>query len=133
MESTNTSKPGTAGARVALNEASGSDSMGGYLAGRLRTKWTGIHSDEVYFRDTAHGFLAWSVALVVTAAFRSHCTYRIVSGAHPEWSLNLAQRAAAKRLLRRFPFPLGWLEARDRSWAGEPRSGNHLLICPAAR
>jgi hypothetical protein len=46
-----------------------SASMGGYLAGRLRTKWTGVHSDEVYFRDTAHGFLAWSVALVVTAAF----------------------------------------------------------------
>jgi hypothetical protein len=46
-----------------------SSSMGGYLAGRLRTKWTSIHSDEVYFRDTAHGFLAWSVALVVTAAF----------------------------------------------------------------
>jgi hypothetical protein len=44
-------------------------SMGGYLAGRLRTKWAGIHNDEVYFRDTAHGFLAWSVALVVTAAF----------------------------------------------------------------
>jgi hypothetical protein len=46
-----------------------SSSMGGYLAGRLRTKWIGIHTDEVYFRDTAHGFLAWSVALVVTAAF----------------------------------------------------------------
>jgi hypothetical protein len=46
-----------------------SASMGGYLAGRLRTKWTAIHGDEVYFRDTAHGFLAWSVALVVTAAF----------------------------------------------------------------
>jgi hypothetical protein len=46
-----------------------SSSMGGYLAGRLRTKWTVIHGDEVYFRDTAHGFLAWSVALVVTAAF----------------------------------------------------------------
>lgn len=44
-------------------------SMGGYLAGRLRTKWTAIHTDEVYFRDTAHGFLAWCVALVVTAAF----------------------------------------------------------------
>jgi hypothetical protein len=43
--------------------------MGGYLAGRLRTKWTVIHGDEVYFRDTAHGFLSWSVALVVTAAF----------------------------------------------------------------
>src|ERR1700689_552654 len=46
-----------------------SASMGGYLAGRLRTKWAGIHTDEVYFRDTAHGFLAWAVALVVTAAF----------------------------------------------------------------
>jgi len=46
-----------------------SASMGGYLAGRLRTKWASIHTDEVYFRDTAHGFLAWCVALVVTAAF----------------------------------------------------------------
>lgn len=43
--------------------------MGGYLAGRLRTKWAGIHNDEVYFRDTAHGFLAWCTALVFTAAF----------------------------------------------------------------
>jgi hypothetical protein len=46
-----------------------SSSLGGYLAGRLRTRWTSIHADEVYFRDTAHGFLAWAVALVVTAAF----------------------------------------------------------------
>ena len=46
-----------------------SSAMGGYLAGRLRTKWAGIHSDEVYFRDTAHGFLAWCTALVFTAAF----------------------------------------------------------------
>lgn len=42
--------------------------MGGYLAGRLRTKWAGVHTDEVYFRDTAHGFLAWSVATLFTAA-----------------------------------------------------------------
>jgi hypothetical protein len=28
--------------------------LGGYLAGRLRTKWAAIHSDEVHFRDTAH-------------------------------------------------------------------------------
>jgi len=40
---------------------------GGYLAGRLRTKWIAVHSDEVYFRDTAHGFLAWAVATLVTA------------------------------------------------------------------
>jgi len=27
-----------------------------------------VHMDEVYFRDTAHGFLAWAVATVGTAA-----------------------------------------------------------------
>lgn len=43
--------------------------LGGYLAGRLRTKWVAVHSDEVYFRDTANGFLVWAVALVVTVTF----------------------------------------------------------------
>lgn len=46
-----------------------SSSIGGYVAGRLRTKWVDVHSDEVYFRDTAHGFLVWAVALVISAAF----------------------------------------------------------------
>lgn len=43
--------------------------VGGYLTGRLRTKWVAIHNDEVYFRDTANGFLAWAVALVLSSAF----------------------------------------------------------------
>ncbi len=42
--------------------------MGGYLAGRLRTKWASVHTDEVYFRDTAHGFLSWAIASLATAA-----------------------------------------------------------------
>ncbi|WP_259461455.1 hypothetical protein [Paraburkholderia fungorum] len=42
--------------------------LGGYLAGRLRKRWVALHVDETYFRDTAHGFLSWSVATVVTAA-----------------------------------------------------------------
>jgi hypothetical protein len=54
-------------------------SMGGYLAGRLRTKWATIHSDEVYFRDTAHGFLVWAVGLVITAAFLASAATSIVS------------------------------------------------------
>ena len=58
-----------------------SSSMGGYLAGRLRTKWANIHTDEVYFRDTAHGFLAWAVALVVTAAFLTSAATYMVGGA----------------------------------------------------
>lgn len=42
--------------------------LGGYLAGRLRTRWLAAHQDEVYFRDTAHGFLAWAIASLATAA-----------------------------------------------------------------
>ncbi len=42
---------------------------GGYLAGRLRTKWHSIHNDEVHFRDTANGFVVWAVAVVVTVGF----------------------------------------------------------------
>lgn len=43
--------------------------LGGYLAGRLRTKWVDLHTHEVYFRDTAHGFLVWAVALVISSLF----------------------------------------------------------------
>lgn len=52
--------------------------LGGYLAGRLRTKWSGVHTDEVYFRDTAHGFLAWAVASLATAAMLSSAVGAIV-------------------------------------------------------
>ena len=48
-------------------------SIGGYLAGRLRTKWVSLHNHEIYFRDTAHGFIAWAVALVIsTLLFTSY-------------------------------------------------------------
>jgi hypothetical protein len=65
--------------------------MGGYLTGRLRTKWTKIHSDEVYFRDTAHGFLAWAVALVITAAFLASAAASMAGGAA---RLGASERAA---------------------------------------
>ena len=54
--------------------------IGGYLAGRLRTHWAGAQADEVYFRDTAHGFLAWGVATLLTAALLSLVIGSIVSG-----------------------------------------------------
>ncbi len=52
--------------------------MGGYLAGRLRTKWLAVHTDEVYFRDTAHGFLAWAVATIGTAALLTSAVTSVV-------------------------------------------------------
>jgi hypothetical protein len=42
-----------------------SSCMGGYIAGRLRKRWSSLHTDEVVFRDSAHGLLAWSVATLV--------------------------------------------------------------------
>jgi len=57
-----------------------SSAMGGYLAGRLRTKWIATHTNEVYFRDTAHGFLAWAVASLATAALLISVIGSIVNG-----------------------------------------------------
>ena len=54
--------------------------IGGYLAGRLRKKWVDVHSDESYFRDTAHGFLAWAIATLATAALLTSVIGSIVSG-----------------------------------------------------
>ncbi len=54
--------------------------MGGYLAGRLRTKWSGVQTDEVYFRDTAHGFLAWAVASLATAALLTSAIGSVIGG-----------------------------------------------------
>jgi hypothetical protein len=44
-----------------------SAALGGYLAGRLRVRWHGLHTDEVLFRDTAHGLLTWATATVIMA------------------------------------------------------------------
>jgi hypothetical protein len=44
-----------------------SAAVGGYLAGRLRVRWHGLHTDEVFFRDTAHGLLTWATATVIMA------------------------------------------------------------------
>ncbi|VVP66624.1 hypothetical protein PS918_00415 [Pseudomonas fluorescens] len=54
--------------------------LGGYIAGRLRVKWTYMHGDEVYFRDTAHGFLAWCVATLVTATLIAGSVSSLISG-----------------------------------------------------
>jgi hypothetical protein len=58
-----------------------SSAVGGYLAGRLRTKWTGVHSDEVYFRDTAHGLLAWAFASVLGATLLASPAASLIGGA----------------------------------------------------
>src|SRR4030081_1044965 len=58
-----------------------SSAIGGYLAGRLRTKWLGVHTDEVYFRDTAHGFLAWGLPSVLGAILLASPATSLIGGA----------------------------------------------------
>jgi hypothetical protein len=58
-----------------------SAAFGGYVTGRLRTKWVGVQTDEIYFRDTAHGFLAWAVAAVIMAAALSSAVSSAVGNA----------------------------------------------------
>jgi len=58
-----------------------SSTVAGYLAGRLRRRWTSVNSKEVFFRDTAHGFLAWCVGTVLSAAVLGAVTTHIIAGA----------------------------------------------------
>jgi hypothetical protein len=57
-----------------------SSSIGGYIAGRLRSRWIGVHSDEVYFRDTAHGFIAWAFATVLGAVLLASPASSLLGG-----------------------------------------------------
>ncbi|KRE15670.1 hypothetical protein ASE66_12555 [Bosea sp. Root483D1] len=53
---------------------------GGYLAGRLRTKRVGLHTDEVAFRDTAHGFMTWAVSAIVSAVLLASAASAVIGG-----------------------------------------------------
>ncbi len=70
-----------------------SSAIGGYITGRLRTKWVEIHSDEVFFRDTAHGFLSWALATVFVAGFLAS-SLTSLAGASVDAAGKVAQTAA---------------------------------------
>ncbi|HVZ14547.1 MAG TPA: hypothetical protein VG894_08825 [Bauldia sp.] len=58
-----------------------SAAFGGYIAGRLRTKWVAVHSHEVFFRDTAHGFITWALSTVIVFALGAASLSAIIGGA----------------------------------------------------
>lgn len=57
-----------------------SSGFGGYITGRLRTRWIGTHTHEVFFRDTAHGLVMWAVATVVVAATLATSLFSAIGG-----------------------------------------------------
>jgi len=70
--------------------------LGGYLAGRLRTRWADAQADEVYFRDTVHGFLTWAIATLATATLLASVVASIVgSGVQAGASIVGATTSAA--------------------------------------
>ncbi|MBX9738616.1 MAG: hypothetical protein K2X62_01005 [Beijerinckiaceae bacterium] len=66
--------------------------IGGYIAGRLRTKWIGVRHDEVYFRDTAHGFLSWAFGTILGALLLTSAVSSII-GAGAQAGATLASGA----------------------------------------
>ncbi|WP_370674341.1 hypothetical protein [Pleomorphomonas sp. PLEO] len=70
-----------------------SSALGGYMTGRLRTKWVGVHTDETFFRDTAHGLMAWALAtLLVICMASSSLTSAVGTGVQA--ASNVASGAA---------------------------------------
>lgn len=74
-----------------------SAAFGGFLAGRLRTVWRGVHSDEAHFRDTAHGLLAWAlsalVGMVLAAAVLTPAAQALAANASPAAAAPTAAQA----------------------------------------
>ena len=77
-----------------------SSALGGYIAGRLREKWVGVRTDEILFRDTAHGFLAWALAtlivviLLTIGGFAATAGTAAAGSAAPTVTTEAAQKAA---------------------------------------
>ena len=86
-----------------------SSAFGGYLTGRLRTKWVGIRTDEVLFRDTAHGLLAWALATLLMAALITIGPQQplawLLPRRHPRRQRLLPPKQQSKRAKLPLPFP----------------------------
>jgi hypothetical protein len=63
---------------------------GGYIAGRLRTRWRDAGQPETEFRDGLHGALVWSVGVVIGAAL-----LLTTAGAAARTGTEVAGKAAA--------------------------------------
>ena len=67
-------------ASIAAGAVVMASAMGGYLAARLRTRWVGVNTNEVFFRDTAHGLITWAFATVLSASVLGAAATHIVGG-----------------------------------------------------
>jgi hypothetical protein len=125
-----------------------SSALAGYITGRLRTRWSGIHTHEVLFRDTAHGLLAWAVATTIVGAVAfaattsatgvasnaatvaiSNATDTLLRSSHPGANASgAAVRAEITRLLTRDN-----LQADDKSYLASEVAAQTGVTVPEAQ
>jgi hypothetical protein len=59
----------------------GSFLAGGYIAGRLRSRWAEASPDEVEFRDGVHGGLVWAIGAIIGAMLAASVASSAISTA----------------------------------------------------
>jgi hypothetical protein len=93
--------------------------LGGYLTGRLRSKWVSTHTHEVFFRDTAHGLLTWALATVLgTVLLASTVSSVIGAGVHAAGSTTSVGGNAAASAVN--PYDVDMLFRSSRPDANAP-------------
>jgi hypothetical protein len=116
--------------------------MGGYLAARLRTRWIGVNTNEVFFRDTAHGLITWAFATVLSASVLGAAATHIVGGVAAGAGAAAGQaaqnvnpsRVFVDRLFRptrsprRRPLRAPTMRARKRRGSGPPPSTQAVTL-----
>ncbi len=99
--------------------------IGGYIAGRLRSRWQTVHEHERYFRDSAHGLIVWALATVAIAGFLGGPITHILSGAGAAATMVSANKSAptdiyVDQLLRTEPAQGGAAAAAPAAQAASP-------------
>jgi hypothetical protein len=115
--------------------------FGGYITGRLRPGWDDVNVHERFFRDTAHGFVAWAFATILTvtvlAGAGTHLLAAASAGAIPVAGAGAAQAASnggdiyVDRLLRVGPQTSGQTGAAPSSDQAATRAELLRIIGPA--
>jgi hypothetical protein len=114
--------------------------VGGFIAGRFRTLWRGVHSDEIFFRDTAHGVLAWALGTVAVAAMIGSSAVGIAGGAAKGATMHGREQAGGY-MDRLFDYDYDALQKNQgnqsipgisRDWNGDRAAANRLLAAESA-
>jgi hypothetical protein len=107
--------------------------FGGYVAGRLRTRWTGtVHNELVEFRDGTHGLVSWALAVVISGIAAAIMASTIASKAVPSAAAPTANAGEAL-----IAYDLDRLFRSDRRPQGElsysRAEANRILLAATSR